>query len=125
MRIRFSRNVPSRLIAGVLIAAFAVRSLIPLGFMPSGEHPFAIAICPEGFPAQWLALAPHHHHGARHLHIDRCVFAAACASGPPSQSSALTVIPGSSLAPATPSAAETMRVRLVYLPHSRGPPAAA
>jgi hypothetical protein len=106
-----------------MLFAFAVRSLIPEGFMPSSARPFSVEICPEGFPAQLLA--GHLHHGKDHLHIDHCVFCTACVSGPPSYSLVLTGISLSALAPVTPSVARAIVVRLVYLPHSRGPPVTA
>jgi len=106
-----------------MLFAFAVRSFIPEGFMPSSARPFSVEICPEGFPAQLLA--GHLHHGKDHLHIDHCVFCTACASGPPSYSLVLTGISLSALAPATPSVAQAIVVRFVYLPHSRGPPVTA
>jgi hypothetical protein len=122
MRIRFSRKASRILIAGVMLFAFAVRSLIPAGFMPSSERPFSAEICPEGFPAELLVHAGHHHHGAGHSYTDHCVFGTACVSGSPSHSSVLTDVSLSSLAAAAPSVARAIVVRLVFLPHSRGPP---
>jgi hypothetical protein len=125
MGIRFSRKASRMLIAGVMLFAFAVRSLIPLGFMPSSERPFSVEICPEGFPVQLLVHAGQHHHGAGHSYTDYCVFGTACLSGPPSHSSVLTDISLSSLAPAAPAVARAIVVRLVYLPHCRAPPVTA
>jgi hypothetical protein len=122
MRIRFSRKASRLLIAGVMLFAFAVRSLIPQGFMPSSERPFSVDICPDGFPAQLLVHARQHNHGTGHSYTDHCVFGTACVSGPPSHSSVLTYISLSSLTPVAPSVARAIVVRLVYLPHSRGPP---
>ena len=124
MRIRLSPQASRLLVAGVMLFAFAVRSIIPAGFMPSTQRPFSVEICPEGFPAQLLPGA-HLHHGKGHLHIDHCVFCTASASGPPSYSLVLTVLSLSALAPVIPSVARAVVVRLVYLPHSRGPPVAA
>ncbi|HTV97287.1 MAG TPA: hypothetical protein VME42_14865 [Steroidobacteraceae bacterium] len=41
--------------AGVMLAAFASRALIPAGFMPASDRPFSIEICWEGLPAEVLA----------------------------------------------------------------------
>ena len=120
MRIRPSHRASRLLIAGVILFAFAVRSIIPQGFMPSSAQPFSVEICPEGFPAQLLA--GHQHHGKDHLHIDHCVFCTASVSGPPPYSSVLTGISLSALAPVVSSVPGAIVVRLVYLPHSRGPP---
>ena len=125
MRIRFYRRASRLLIAGAMLFAFVVRSFIPQGFMPSSERPFSVEICPEGFPAQLLVHAGHHHNGAGHSYTDHCVFGTACVSITPSHSSILTHIPLSSLAPAARSVARAIVVRLVYLPHSRGPPVTA
>jgi len=114
------------LIAGVMLFAFAVRSLIPLGFMPSSEQPFSVEICPEGFPARLLVHAgQHHHHGAGHSYTDHCVFGTACVNGPPSQSALRADFAPTALAVAAPYAAAPIVVRLVYLPHVRGPPTTA
>lgn len=43
------------LIAGILLVAFALRALIPPGFMPAADRPFSFDICWEGFPADMLA----------------------------------------------------------------------
>jgi hypothetical protein len=109
------------LIAGVMLLAFAVRALIPQGFMPSSDRRFAVEICPEGLPSQ-LVTHTHGHHGGGHSSTDHCVFGTACASGPLSHPSVLTDISFSAIAPAAPSTTETIAVRLVFLPHSRGPP---
>jgi hypothetical protein len=53
-----------KLIAGMMLLAFAVRALIPPGFMPATDRPFSIEICWEGLPAQMLA------HGGPAGHAD-------------------------------------------------------
>jgi len=108
-----------------MLFAFAARSLVPVGFMPSNERPFSVEICPEGFPAQLLVHAGHHRHGAGHSATEHCVFGTASVSGPPSHSSPLTGLSASLLAPTTPSAGRAIVVRLVYLPQPRGPPLTA
>ncbi len=123
MRIRFSNKTSRVLIAGVMLFAFAVRALIPQGFMPSSDRPFSIEICPEGLPAQLLAHAGHHHHGGSHFYTQHCVFGAACASAPPSHFSVSTVLLPTELVGSEGYSAPPVVVRLVYLPHSRGPPA--
>jgi hypothetical protein len=43
------------LLAGILLAGFASRALIPAGFMPASDRPFSLEICWDGFPAALLA----------------------------------------------------------------------
>ena len=125
MRICLSHKVSRALIAGAMLLVFAARALVPQGFMPASDRPFSVEICPEGFPAQLLVHAAHHHHGAGHSYTDHCVFGTASASGPLSYSSPLTAISLSALAPAIRAVHRPIVVRLVYLPHSRGPPLTA
>ena len=61
MSIRFA-NCQHRWLASLLVVALALRALIPVGFMPSGNGQLALQICPEGFPALLLHSSGHHHH---------------------------------------------------------------
>jgi hypothetical protein len=56
----------SRWLASLLLVVFALRALIPAGFMPGGNGDFTLRVCPEGFPVSLLAgaEAAHHHHVA-------------------------------------------------------------
>jgi hypothetical protein len=126
MRIRLSDKATRKLIAGVMLLAFAVRALVPQGFMPSSDRPFTVEICPEGFPAELLMLGGHHHHhGGPHSLTDHCVFGTACASAPPSQLTLLADRSPTELVRAAPGVPVAAVVRLVYLPHLRGPPSVA
>src|SRR5581483_8723289 len=83
-----------RWLSSLLVLAFALRALIPAGFMPGGNGELSLQICPDGFPATHLAgsvdHAAHHHHGApdgpAHDHKSwmgsHCAFSAV-ASAPP------------------------------------------
>jgi hypothetical protein len=61
---------PHRWLAAIAVLAFALRALIPAGFMPGGSGPLTLQICPDGFPPALLdssggehsAHAGHHHH---------------------------------------------------------------
>ncbi len=44
-------------IASLVLAAFALRALVPAGFMLASGHPLTVIICPDGFPAQLLSQA--------------------------------------------------------------------
>lgn len=85
---RFVRSSLSRyVLIGALLPAFALRALIPAGYMPALGAPFAFELCPVGFPAQLLhpgAIAQHDHgarthHGSKHpvITADSCPFGSA------------------------------------------------
>jgi len=123
VRIDRTHNAMRRLIAGIILLAFAARALVPQGYMPSHARPFSIEICPEGFPVQLLGHAPHHHSGGP-AHSEHCVFGSACPPGPLSEQptlSAFTVLESASVAHRV----AAIVVRRVILPHARGPPAIA
>ena len=107
-----------------MLAAFAMRALVPAGFMPASAAAFSIEICPEGFPAQLLPHGGHHHPGGSPPHTEHCLFGSAGASGPMRQFAALGAIALLQRAPATRVIAAPATVRLVHLPQARGPPAA-
>jgi hypothetical protein len=114
-----------RRLALLVLAAMLLRALIPAGFMPAREAPFSIEICPEGFPAQLLAYATHHHDhgGGGRGHGDHCVFGA-CGGGPLSESASCGASPAALPVAASPPATPVLLVRLVHLPEARGPPTA-
>jgi hypothetical protein len=41
--------------ASIMLVAFALRALIPPGFMPASGHPFSLEFCWEGLPTEMLA----------------------------------------------------------------------
>jgi len=125
MRIRLFTHASRLVIVGAMLFAFAGHALIPQGFMPASGHPFSVEICPEDFPAQLLMHAGHHHHGGGHARTEHCVFGCACNGAPPPQHLLLTELLSAQQAPAAQYVASTIVVRLVYLPHSRGPPSLA
>jgi hypothetical protein len=110
------------LLAGIMLAAFAARALVPAGFMPAADQPFSIEICWEGFPAALLAHGAHHHHPGSPPHTEHCVFGNACSAGPIPHLS----LPGDHsiarrLEPVE-FASTAQAVRLVHLPQPRAPP---
>jgi hypothetical protein len=113
-----------KLITALLLLAFAARALVPLGYMPSHERPFSLELCPEGFPAQLLAHAGHHHHPGSPAHNDHCVFGTACPPGPLSELRALSAFTPLESPPRALRVAAIV-VRRVTPPHARGPPTAA
>jgi len=123
MRISPSGNRRRQLLAALMLAAFAVRALVPAGFMPAGGGAFSIEICPEGFSAQLLPHG-HHHPGGSPTHTEHCVFGSAGASGPVRQLAAPGDVALLQHTPAARCIAAATAVRLVHLPQARGPPVA-
>jgi hypothetical protein len=131
-----------RWVISILLMTLVVRALIPVGFMPSAEHPFTVQICPDGFPPQLLGpeRGSRHHHGAgqntsrdmlggthQHdpSHSEHCAFASAAGMGP-----APYAITG--VAPLEPSTAPLLslpsshfEVRRFRIPQPRAPPCLA
>ena len=133
-----SRRTRARLAAGLLLA-FALRALIPIGFMPAADGTLSLMICPGGFP---LELLPHEramsddmgmpmpapsHHGQGHgvMEDGFCAFTTGFSSAPPPLLQAvlsllLAVIAAVAIAIAAPAG-----IRLVHVPQARAPPFAA
>ena len=101
MPIRFANLRQHRWLVSLLVVALALRALIPVGFMPSGNGQLALQICPEGFPAALLHTAGHHHHdhdspqGSGHDHKSwmqgHCPFGAAAGAPAACQSMLVSV----------------------------------
>jgi hypothetical protein len=80
-----------RTLAGaVLLLALLFRAAVPVGFMPSGEGPFALKICPDGLPN---AHSAHLHHGDGHGHFESCPFGSVPAAGPISHDLGVAALP--------------------------------
>ena len=118
------RNASRVLISGVMLFAFVVRALIPQGFMPANDRTLSLQICPEGFPATLLWHSGHHHPGSGHSFAEHCTFSTGPAQGLPAQPALLANASLLQLAPIAACLGTAAVVRLVYLPHSRGPQAA-
>lgn len=55
-------------LAAFALAAFTVRALIPVGFMPAGDGFFKLQLCPDGLSTRAFALLdPHAAHHQHHL----------------------------------------------------------
>jgi hypothetical protein len=92
----FKHRIHRELITGLLLVALAFRALIPVGFMPTGEHGFSLEICRAGTLAPASAI-DQHTPSQRSAHFEHCLFAAS-AAGPISnlpvlQPLALTAVP--------------------------------
>ena len=110
------------LLSIVMLGAFAVRALVPEGFMPAAGAPLALEICPEGLGPLPFSHLAHHHHGTPGAHGEHCVFGSAGAGGPAPQASAPHCVPGPLRVAGRRRSEPVNDVRLVYLPQPRGPP---
>lgn len=63
--------------------------------------------------------------GGGHSHMEHCWFGTACASAPPLQHPPVAEVLVGAAVPALRADAAALSVRLVFLPHSRGPPLTA
>lgn len=133
---RLGRATRARVIAAVLLA-LAVRSLIPLGFMPAADGSLSLMICPAGFP---LALLPDAGHmsmpGGMTMPVDQhrgntatddgyCVFTTGFSAAPPPLILATLLLLLAVAALASPMAAPLTGIRRVHLPQARAPPVRA
>lgn len=140
MRLSPRRRTKRTLVAGIMLAGFAVRALIPPGYMPGGERPFSIEICWEGLPPSVLAyirqaqsgsmpasrhgpLEGVHHHSGSPSPSDHCVFGSACSAGPISHLPQANAISPARKLRAIEFASIAESIRLVHLPQPRAPPA--
>jgi len=131
------RKSRTRLLTLVLLA-FALRALIPIGFMPAADGTLSLMICPGGLP---LALLPQektmqdgmgmpgpqpHHRGHGVMDDGFCAFTTGLSSAPPALLllSVLALLIAS-LGVALPRVAVPAGTRLVHVPQARAPPAAA
>jgi hypothetical protein len=132
-----------KLTAGVVLAAFALRALVPAGFMLESGHPLTFIICPDGFPAQLLAqdgqgmpdmadmpgmpgmpgipAAP----GGNQSHSDHCLFTSGSSHGPTPAFAAPVISSHVFREVAVAPRQRLSNVRLVYVPQPRAPPVLA
>jgi hypothetical protein len=133
--------------ASIMLVAFALRALIPTGFMPASDRPFSLEICWESFPAGMLAHGepPHadsldehsmgmdsmsyrgplhgaHHHSGSPSHREHCVFGTACGAGPILQLLLQSDISSALQLRTVAFDSIAGAVRLVHLPQPRAPP---
>jgi hypothetical protein len=71
MRISLTSLRRHHWLATLAVLAFALRALVPTGFMPGGTGALTLQICPDGFPQALLSdSATHSAHAAHHHHHD-------------------------------------------------------
>ncbi|MFI4909229.1 MAG: DUF2946 family protein [Steroidobacterales bacterium] len=128
----------ARLVWAVLLA-FALRALIPLGFMPAGDGTLSLMICPGGFPDALLQgrsmrhsmpmsggtpMPPQQHPGHSLMDAGYCAFTTGFSSAPPPLLLATLLLVLSLVAVVTVTVLAPSGIRLVHLPQARAPPAA-
>lgn len=115
-------------ITWVVLLAFALRALIPIGFMPAADGTLSLKICGEGFPAALLDPAAHGHAAAtgagHHSHEDHCPFCGASTPAPGPLFMALACVVWVVIATAALAVSSRSLIRLLHLPQARAPPAA-
>jgi hypothetical protein len=127
MRVNLTSQRRRRWLASLLAVAFALRALIPAGFMPAGNGTVALQICPEGIPAALLATLSGDEHAAHHHHNSwtsghHCTFGAAAGAPPLCHSSIVAFVVGSQvLRPYTTVIAPSLDFRF-RLAQPRAPP---
>jgi hypothetical protein len=130
------------LMASFMLVAFALRVLIPPGFMPASDRPFSLEICWEGLPADMqghvehagsmgmdsmdmasmgMDQGPGHHHETS-SHSEHCVFGTACGAGPFSHLTLPSDFSSAHQLLAIAFASIAIAVHVVYLPPPRAPP---
>jgi len=130
------RRIRTRLVSALLLA-FALRALIPIGFMPASDGTLSLMICPGGFP---LALLPaektmqdgmgtpmpqQHHQGLGVMDDGYCVFTTGFSPAPATPLLALIALIIATLGVFLPHAVVPAGTRLVHIPQARAPPATA
>ena len=138
MPIRLTSLRQHRWLASFLVIAFALRALVPAGFMPGGDGRLGLQICPDGFPvASLAALGGHAAHAHHHPPADssgqpvhdhkswmsgHCVFSAVAGAPPISQSS-ITALVSETEAPSAQLATAPVSLDLRFrIAQPRGPP---
>lgn len=110
----------------VVLLAFALRALIPIGFMPAADGTLSLTICDEGFPAGLLQ--PAHGHAApagagHHSHEDHCPFCGASTPAPGPLFVALACVVWVAIATVALVVSCPALISLLHLPQARAPPA--
>jgi hypothetical protein len=120
-----------------ILLVFALRALIPIGFMPASDGTLSLMICPGGLPLAFLPdqktmqdgmgmpMPQPHHHGHGVMDDGFCAFTTGFSSAPPPLLMALLALLIASLGVVLTRVAVPAGIRLVHVPQARAPPAAA
>jgi hypothetical protein len=106
-----------------VLLVLALRSLIPVGFMPAADGSLSLVMCTEGFPP--TAIPGHASHGHGLTDSDsHCSFCTGFSAAPPSPLLAALFLLFASIAVLAVAITAPAGVRLVRLPQARAPPPA-
>lgn len=129
------RTARARLVLVVLLA-FALRAVIPLGFMPASDGSLSLMICPAGFPVELLpagksssmsggaGMPQQQRHGNGLVGEGYCVFTTGLSSAPPPLLLAALFLLLSCVAVIAVTVLAPAGIRLVHVPQARAPPGA-
>ena len=147
---RPSRALRVRLVFVVLLA-FVLRAVIPVGFMPAADGSLSLVICPGGLPAGLLPgrstrrgtdpsmgngtahtmsmfgsvqTPAHQHRGHGSMDAGYCAFTTGFSSAPPPPLLAALLLPLAYVALIAVSVPAPAGIRLVHVPQARAPPRA-
>ncbi len=137
--VRPGRAIRARLVFAALLA-FALRALIPVGFMPASDGSLSLMICPGGLPADLFSgrsmpasagmpmsggmpMPAHQHPSHSLLDEGYCAFTTGFSSAPPPLLLAAVFLLLSCVAVVALTVLPPGGVRLVHLPQARAPPA--
>lgn len=130
-----TRATRKRLIAAILLA-LALRTLIPIGFMPAGDGTLSLMICPGGFPPALLPQqetmqddmgmpVPQPHPGGHGVMDDGyCAFTTGFSAAPPPLLLAALLLLIACVGVVLTRVLMPAGIRFVHIPQARAPPAA-
>jgi hypothetical protein len=111
----------------VVLLAFALRALIPIGFMPAADGTLSLTICDEGFPAGLLPPAAHGRTTAgaagHRSQEDHCPFCGASTPAPGPLFAALACVVWVAIETVALVVSCRALIRLLHVPQARAPPA--
>lgn len=123
-----------KLIAALAVAGFALRALVPVGFMPAPGRLFSLELCPDGLPSAMVHAAMHHDAAAMHdhppdgthrTHVEHCAFGCASALALVAHAPAARLLISAHIRPAVRFTPQRAGWLLLRIPLPRGPPAMA
>lgn len=133
-----SRRTSRNRVLRVILLAFALRALIPIGFMPAADGTLSLMICPGGIPPallpaqktmqEGMAMPMPQPHQQGHGVMDDgfCAFTTGFSPAPPVLPLlAVLALLVASLGVALTHVAVPGGIRLVHVPQPRAPPATA
>ncbi len=111
-----------------MLLAFALRAIIPLGFMPAADGSLSLMICPGGLapgilPAGKVGSMPVAMGTPGHPSHGYCIFTTAFSAAPPALFLAALFLLLAVIAIVVVKAPALVGIRLIYLPQARAPPA--